>query len=690
MGNITDKIRRIMQQRYIGIKKEDIIQENVLQEADLNKKLQEQSEKDNKRIVKCSIEKVLEYNKLYGMSFDEILTVISNYDYIFTEYDNPEQSLLMHEIQKEFLIDVIRALSYSGELSKMISTENGLIDLENEYFKYRDGGSILSRVTENDILQYIEALDMTSFEDIIEMMKLSRHYVNKLVKNLFEHIAVDLFEEAEIIDMSRLLEEEIQKREELEELKIKLTKYSIVIEDKDEKGFREQLEKNNIFNNIDKILEILKRENDRENIEIELENLGIIDKIIIDKIVKIKINFIKDKLLNDISIVVSSERNIGTILHCIEKKKIDNILGMSQIKKELDKIIEKKDKCFEACEFKIIAPIQKYWKKFDGILEDVGKNGGGLTMSFTDMVRSLLNQKEIEVDSIVNFTNKKLMPEEKREFVKKIQDFINELKETINIIKNEYCSEKFDTKFLRMIEQLEFLQALYGIKQYYTNIFLRNLSSQKNILIEKAPEQSEERQRGAIDLFFDGEQQIFGGHYKETDISIESEEIVSLSEINAEVSNLLNSNDNNFLKTYILRRRLTEEQIKGFQELAKTVIYIEYILSVNEETKIRMENVLKNKFGLDVENMAEEELVQFNELKSLKEDINNYNRYTALKIRILLGAGLDVYKVFYDIKIKEPIEKTLKKLIEKASFEGLEREGALLFEKMRPKEKEKV
>ena len=198
--------------------------------------------------------------------------------------------------------------------------------------------------------------------------------------------------------------------------------------------------------------------------------------------------------------------------------------------------------------------------------------------------------------------------------IDKIKKYIEEI-EQLNYIKNPSDVLK------KIVRRMEMEDKIFKAKQFFTESLLDiNQKKPGMIRIEFEENAGSEKNGGVFDIYLPGMTQVFGGHFEKGEFDLNDSRIKALPKVCKSVTQGFKENENDLLSLHVLMpitKELTAKQIKVFKDLQKTIDSLE-----------------KNK--------NDSSLYQYDKLKKLKQE--NSDGYENLKIRIALGAGLEMYK----------------------------------------------
>lgn len=204
----------------------------------------------------------------------------------------------------------------------------------------------------------------------------------------------------------------------------------------------------------------------------------------------------------------------------------------------------------------------------------------------------------------------------------KKKEIIREFKE---LYQEAECSGIFKNArrlFEEVIHQYSLVNSIFRVKNKITQVMLGfAANNDKKYFIEgKVPSIAE---TGFFNIYMDNIPQTNSCHCKWWEVDIDN--TIKMQPREEDVEGLYQGNpDGLSLNTYMPWPRLTEEQIEGFKELLNVIEKVEKDEQIEEQTDYQA--------------------TTYDELKKLKTD--NPNSFKALKIRTILGSGINFYREY--------------------------------------------
>ena len=227
------------------------------------------------------------------------------------------------------------------------------------------------------------------------------------------------------------------------------------------------------------------------------------------------------------------------------------------------------------------------------------------------------------------------------------------------------CASMFD----EVIHQYSLVENMFQIKNKSTQLMLAIAGNNdlKYFIEGKKPTIEE---TGFFDIYTNNIPQTNSCHCKWWEVDLNNE--IKIPPRVEELEELYKAKPGELsLNTYIPWPRLTEEQIKGFEELLEIVKKVEQ--------------------GQAFEKPTDYQATTYDELKKLK--IDSPNSFKALKIRTMLGAGINRYKEYYDAILinSNTVEKAMKTGFDKnISYDGVKQIGVSYVSKKSNKDSNQI
>lgn len=526
--------------------------------------------------------------KQYERFVDKDVSKILESEELFEEY-------------KKSLIEIIEGLDACGCLTELINKENKNIRKINEFLPPE---CALEKVSKQDLVETIRSFDMTKKEDVIDLLKYSRHFSNKLAHTIDDYMYTTLY-----FDTKGQVNFDNRRLSGIANVDSKLkTLFNI--------NFNDQNQYDGLKNKIlsmdltyQKYKKQLQKLNEKLSTETDPDEKRKIQKKIDKKDAEIR----------------NKENDFDKRFAGFEDKKKHNPFAadtiINQYIANLDTVFIKK---FETKEEYTKAVLEELICIMDDYKKAIIEKRG---VSFTECPSYLEFFKAVQWED-----KKELYPEFNSLMCERDGVEYNIADELRNFIKTCQTDGIFYASRVKMrilAEQYDMHEYAYNIKHNDTLGLIGLIENgESQIFIQQTP--SIDKKDGVIDLFEDGSIQIFGSHFKFDEPEASDSRITLFERVPEALDKLFSETGRRIsLNTDIPMKRLRPDQKAAFVKLSET---IEYLESGVEELE------------------KEQTLLKLEELRALKTTPSKKISYEALKVRILLGTGLDKYKEYYSTR----------------------------------------
>lgn len=278
--------------------------------------------------------------------------------------------------------------------------------------------------------------------------------------------------------------------------------------------------------------------------------------------------------------------------------------------------------------FKMIEFMKQYNKTMES-----DKNNGINPPEFHDFLDKVL--KDDMIDNINNihglFTRVVKKTTVKGEVVNVKENLIDKIKNYVKRLEKDGYMKNPVATLIEISKDLEIEEKLMKAKHITTMMLVRQYELGSNQLyIEN--DSAQNGMDGVLDVYLEGYLQVFGGHYKPDELEATDQRVQSLNSVRSDVNLGFEKKSRGMdLSVGVPMQKLTEGQVREFRELTRTIDFLEGRMGTEE---------------VDKSTLPKLEL-----LEGYKE--KDPSLYNILKVRILLGAGLDKFKEFYGIDDKQ-------------------------------------
>ena len=270
-----------------------------------------------------------------------------------------------------------------------------------------------------------------------------------------------------------------------------------------------------------------------------------------------------------------------------------------------------------------------FFKQYNKIMESDKKNNIN-PPKFYDFINKVLRNDNInDIYSLFTRVIKERNAKGKERYVK--ENLIDKIRNYVKIVeRNGYMNNPVET-LIEISKDLEIEEKIMKVKHIITMMLVRQYELGSNQLyIEN--DRAQNGKNGVVDVYLDGYLQVFGGHYKSDELEATDQRVQSLNSVRSDVNLGFEKNSRGMdLSVGVPMQKLTEGQVREFRELTRTIDFLEGRMGTEE---------------VDKSTLPKLEL-----LEGYKE--KDPSLYNILKVRILLGAGLDKFKEFYGIDDKQ-------------------------------------
>lgn len=440
------------------------------------------------------------------------------------------QSIELEKI-KRFVLLVIRNLSKSGCLNELIKIENEKISEMNLFLPYEQ---TIQPITENEIINSIESLDVKKQIDVAKLYVYGRHFINKLAHNYDDLMFDDLLSNST---------SEIFYRE------------------------NREIEIGYISRDIYKILEIAAKKVREGNENSEEVNEF---KNIMSKLIKPPKKF--DKVAdNYIGMYRSGKKTESEIIHMIEE-----LIKNSQ---EQYKFTSYSVQSFSDYRYKCIEDLIKLKKDYYENSKNQKGNDRIALESFEGFFSRILD-KTINKENYLDFETK----DEKRNLIDEIEAFIQGVEDSNTLVNPKEVLRS-------IVHKMEVRDEIYAAKQFFTECLLEINSKKPGLIrLELGSDNANSKNAaGVFNVMLPRYTQIFGGHYMKEEFDSSDYKIGNLPIVNQSVAMLFGngSYDPQSLSVMVpIMEELTDEQVDSFKKLIQTIDVIESGRTVTDDEKI--------------------------------------------------------------------------------------------------------
>lgn len=271
----------------------------------------------------------------------------------------------------------------------------------------------------------------------------------------------------------------------------------------------------------------------------------------------------------------------------------------------------------------------EFMKQFNKTMES-DKNNGINPPEFHDFLNKVL--KDDKIDNIHGlFTRVVKKTTVKGEVVNVKENLIDKIKNYVKRLEKDGYMKNPVATLIEISKDLEIEEKFMKAKHITTMMLVRQYELGSNQLyIEN--DSAQNGMDGVLDVYLDGYLQVFGGHYKPDELEATDQRVQSLNSVRPDVNLGFEQKSRGIdLSVGVPMQKLTEGQVREFRELTRTIDFLEGRMGTEE---------------VDKSTLPKLEL-----LEGYKE--KDPSLYNILKVRILLGAGLDKFKEFYGIDDKQ-------------------------------------
>ena len=496
------------------------------------------------------------------------------------------------ENSRKVLLSIIDALDKTGCLNELIKRENKNI---NEINKFLSPENRIANIDKESLIERVNALDMTKKDDVIEMLLYSRHFSNRLAHSFDDYIYTNLYMSAE-----RQEDYEIKRKQRIKYVENDVRKALLEDFENDpdaEKNAIEMLLKCDLdYQKSKKEIQVLEQEQDK--------NLN-------------KIETRKNSLRKKEESYLAEIQNLKTLKIHNPRKAED------KIKEILSKINSTRIKKYSTKE----EYTKEIVKEFIEILDDYKKaiiKQKGCSFeecpSYGEFIRKVIYEEDLDMLSSLE-ASKNGVP---YNILERMNSFIDECKD-------EGVFYNIEIRMLEMANQYDFRENAYNLKHNNTIILLNMLrDNQGSIYMEQTPCRENKNGKileGVTDFFIENSMQIFGAHFKPDEPEARISGVQTCPNVPKEIDEIFSfAKSKMTLHTSIPMAKITSGQKEEFKKLIETILYLE-----------------SNREDHD----KEDELLKLEELRELKNDKRTKDTYQILKVKFLLGAGLDKYRSYY-------------------------------------------
>lgn len=546
---------------------------------------------------------------------------------------------------KKYFIDTFRSdimyelVDDNGEIETILNKENDALTetinvFSNCYSKLREAENLEETLQESleETLQKCTEVILNPSKEQLEKCSFLENLVNDKEREMLESPNSNTFDKTKTVNaiFERLKDKEKEKLKEFCDVE-SLRKNANIIKDSEElkRKYKKEIiipfKKSILISKL--ICEILENAGLQNN---EISWKTILEE---DSLEGYKINngeaikyLQKNKEIFLSQILDSDKGLISDIIdNCIKQNKINNLNGAkigsrNKWKKGIREFVEGVDR------IAIInsANIEEYYLKItERIIEYLDE--------YRDLIINEFNDKEMEscfkefFEKIVEDDDEQIKDSKENLLndtdVKK-KRIIKEFKELYQEVEDSGIFKNTKRLFQGAILQYSLTDSIYRIKNQITQVMLGfAANNDKKYFIEgKAPSKAE---LGIFNIYMDNIPQTNSCHCKWWEVKID--DTIKVQPREKGVEDLYQGNSDGLsLNTYMPWPRLTEEQIEGFKELLNVIEKVEKDEQIEEQTAYQA--------------------TTYDELKKLKTD--NPNSFKALKIRTMLGSGINYYREY--------------------------------------------
>ena len=632
-------------------------------------------------------------NPLLDMTISNELINNSPYFKVEDVLANNTESL---EMQRNLLVQVIENLYITGTFHELVDGAEAKQEIFNMILSddakfsvvLRNGEQIDYKGAKDGLINRIKILDFSMANDRAELIKLSRHILNKYTK--------DIGDMERGIVKSLLNFDSPKEKENLDRIdETEPVKTFINVK----KFFKKLLVVVSKFKSEDYWAEIL------QDVKTGmLEETGINEETIVkvsDKKVqkKIKERFIK-KQLEKIQLQIKSNTNIKIKNSEEYRELIQTIVAARESKNKMFELMLEKenvildniDGIIEQSRYPWLEDLEKARDAYYGI--KTSKENGNSPKVFSEMVAIYLDARN---KVLLNMKKEGREFESERDAVNEIVKLIHNTSD-INIVNNDLLIVYKSLE--KVINEMQRHTFVASTDVVITNLGLfldkknqvYNIKHLNTMQLFKAKEQNSrinfaridsETNNLAIDIFFDEELEVYGGHYREGDPEKELEKSVSVSDkTNTIINELFNSK---FGKVYIPFNKLTPNQKEQFRKVYGYYVQLskdeEFLPNASEKDEIEIFERAKRFFDKCKQmNENDRKAIEYQLKLGAGERIVDFTESRTKNIKLADGQTMDDFKKFLlkvvnevidmDLETREEFLKTAMKINGRTSSEN--------------------
>lgn len=383
-----------------------------------------------------------------------------------------------------------------------------------------------------------------------------------------------------------------------------------------------------------------KEKNIRSFLRNDFENVPNAEKEAVQMLLDCDLDYQKSK--NELQILEQQKekkpKQIEDIRNSLRKKEdsyLEEIENLKKLKthnpKNADKKIEELLRKINTTRMKKYLYKEEYTKEvlreFIEILDDYKK---AITQSkqcsfeecpsYVEFIKSVISRSDIETFSKLEGSK---------------NGFVYNIVERVNSFIEQCTDEKiiFDitTRMTEMANQYDFREKAYTLKHDNTMMLLNaKRDGICDIYMEQTPSRESDTGKtidGVTDFFAENSMQIFGAHFKPDEPEARISWLKTCPKIPKEIDKIFSFAKSKIsLHLGVPMEKITPSQKKEFEQLVETISYLD---------------------GNIYDPEKESELLKLEELRALKNDKKSIGTYQILKVKFLLGAGLDRYRSYY-------------------------------------------